>query len=89
MSHRPNAIQLNSFTVNTIAMRFDIPEDDVLDYLYEANSEGTTYYYIENAFYLNQNFKMMIFNEDEFEADFALKPQGIEDHFVPVLQVKA
>lgn len=88
MPHRPLAIQLSSWTVSAISDKLHLSEKVVLNELLESRDRGIKYYYVANVLYRGKIQPYLIYTEAEFEEEFALKPKGIEDHFVPVLQVK-
>lgn len=86
---QPTAIQLSLKTVDVITEALVIPRNDVLEELGTALLNESHAYYVRNVVYGSNRLPYLIYNEHDFLADFATVPKGIEDHFVPVLQVKA
>lgn len=86
---QPTAIQLSLNTVDVISETFDLPRNEVLEELGTALINESSAFYVKNVLYRGNRLRYLVYNEHDFLADFATVPAGIEDHFVPVLQVKA
>ena len=88
MPQKPTAIKLKYQNIDKISVSLGIDSDVILDELGFAQKAGQTIYYVKNCLYLSYQMPHMIYTEPEFLIDFASMPEGIEDDFVPVTQVR-
>jgi hypothetical protein len=88
----PTAIMLTGKNIDVISETLGIDKRTVLDRWREALVEepalGPTYY-VKDVLYMSSRMPYLIYIERVFLEDFASIPEGIQDRFVPVTQIKA
>ena len=87
---KPTAIKLSWKTVPKICNHLNLSESDVKEELQDELHKEVTWYYITDyvSHLLTKPMPYAILMESTFLEQFASVPPGIEDHFVPVTQVK-
>lgn len=88
MSDKPTAIMLTYKNIDTISVELGLDSPDILEELEASIKSGEPFYYVKDCLFKSTRMPYMIYRDREFLLDFASKPKGIEDRFVPVTQVK-
>jgi hypothetical protein len=75
--------------IDVISQMLGIDKKGVYDEWTESLEKGEPVYYVVNVLYKSLPMPYLIYTERDFLTDFAKLPLGINDRFVPVVQVKA
>lgn len=85
---KPTAIKLSWKTLPKICAHLTLPEETVKEELEGIHSQVTYYYVTDYVFRGMKPMSYAILMESTFLEEFASVPPGIDEHFVPVTQVK-
>jgi hypothetical protein len=88
---KPTAIRLTSKNVNIIEAVLNIPrkeiENEYLDRVLRSVTPESIYY-VKDAYLFDVQVPYLTYSHRMFLEEFASVPPGIEEHFVPVTQVR-
>jgi len=87
----PHAISLTRANIDKISDRLGINKRDVMQEWFDRVLLGENLepiYYVQNVLYMTTKLPYLIYERRLFLDDFASIPEGIQDRWVKVTQIK-